>query len=97
DGDAREIADLQMQLDILKVIYAQALHLFQTGREADARMGEEVAASLASNLAFRGYGAWTLDNVYAFVYERAVELPSEGHGSFVGEIQDTNFAALLAS
>src|SRR5439155_888497 len=51
---------------------------------------------LRRGLTMRGYGEWTLDNVYAFVYETAVELPAGGHGQFLGEINDTDFARLLA-
>jgi len=39
----------------------------------------------------------TLDNVYAFVYERAVELEPKAHGAFVGGIKATDFALLLNS
>jgi hypothetical protein len=88
EADAKEIAELRMQLDILRAIYGQATLLFEAGnRDPDLR----------TQLAFRGYGEWKLDNVYAFVYETSVELPSEGHRSFVGEIHDTDFAGLLAT
>ena len=86
EGDAREIAELEMQLDILRTLYGRARDLFLRGRD-------DVA--LRRGLAMRGYGEWTLDNVYAFVYETAVELPAAGHGQFLGEINDTDFAALL--
>ena|SRR5919204_13208 len=86
EGDAREIAELEMQLDILKALYGRARELYARGEQDSA---------LRRGLAIRGYGDWTLDNVYAFVYETAVELPSHGHGSFLGEINDTDFGALL--
>jgi hypothetical protein len=86
EADAREIAELEMQLDLLKALYGRARDLYSRGR-SDTR--------LRRGLAVRGYGEWTLDNVYAFVYETAVELPAHGHGSFVGEINDTDFGALL--
>jgi hypothetical protein len=35
--------------------------------------------------------------VYAFVYERAVELEPKAHSSFVGGIKATDFALLLNS
>jgi hypothetical protein len=84
----KEIAELQMQLEILRALYGQATLLYETGgRDLELRQG----------LALRGYGELTLDNVYAFVYETSVDLPAEGHRSFVGEIHDTDFAGLLAS
>ncbi len=85
EGDKEVIADLSMQLEILKALYARAFELFQQG---------EHDPHLRSALALRGYGEWNFDNVYAFVYEQAVELPG-GHAAFVGGIRDTDFAGLL--
>ena len=86
EADKKEIAELQMQLEVLRTIYQQALHLLDAGSSSMA---------LRNSLALRGYGEWTLDNVYAFVYEASVDLPAEGHHSFVGEIRDTDFQRLL--
>ncbi len=86
EGDKETIADLSMQAEILRVLYAQALELFASGR------GD---ADLRAALAIKGYGDWNLDNVYAFVYERAVELPTSAHQAFVGGIRDADFAAIL--
>lgn len=88
EGDKTEIADLSMQLEILKAIYARARELFAAG-EGDA--------DLRAALAMRGYGPWNFDNVYAFVYEQAVELDSDGHHQFVGEIKEADFAGMLAA
>lgn len=85
EGDRDVISDLSMQLDILKAIYARAFELYQQGRSDP---------DLRAALAMRGYGDWTFDNVYAFVYEQAVELPG-AHAAFVGGIRDTDFAGLL--
>jgi hypothetical protein len=85
EGDKEVIADLSMQLEILKALYARAFELYQRG---------EHDPNLRNSLAMRGYGAWNFDNVYAFVYEQAVELPG-GHAAFVGGIRDTDFAGLL--
>ncbi len=86
DGDAKTIAELSMQLDILKAIYARATDLFQRGRkDEDLRYG----------LRIQGYGDWTLDNVYAFVYERSVEIEPQPHRAFVGGIKDADFALML--
>ncbi len=85
EGDKDLISDLSMQLDILKALYARAVELFRQGeRDPDLRQA----------LAMRGYGEWGFDNVYAFVYEQAVELPGS-HAAFVGGIRDTDFAGLL--
>jgi hypothetical protein len=85
-ADRDEMADLRMQVEILRALYARALELYQEGdRDTELRQA----------LAMRGYGPWSFDNVYAWVYEQAVELPDRGHAAFVGEIRDADFAAML--
>lgn len=86
EGDPREISDLQVQLDVLTALYRQAVALFELGA-GDPPMRQR--------LAIRGYGPWTLDNVYAFVYEQAVELPDEAPRRFAEEIGRTDFEELL--
>jgi hypothetical protein len=88
EGDARTIAELSMQLEILKAIYSRAVDLLDRGKkDQDLRYG----------LRIQGYGDWNLDNVYAFVYERAVELEPQQHGAFVGGIRSADFALMLNS
>jgi len=87
EADKKEIAELQMQLEILRALYHQATYLYETGEDSP---------ELRENLALRGYGDWTLDNVYAFVYEMSVDIPADGHHTFLGEIRDTDFSRLLA-
>lgn len=87
EEDPKEIAELQMQLNVLRAIYHQASALLGAGDDDSA---------LRESLALRGYGSWNIDNVYAFVYESAIDLPAEGHRSFVGEIRETDFGGLLA-
>ena len=88
EGDARTIAELTMQLEILKAIYLRATDLYGRGR------GDE---GLRFGLRIQGYGDWNLDNVYAFVYERSVELEPEAHRAFVGGIRAADFALMLNS
>jgi hypothetical protein len=88
EGDAKTIAELSMQLEILKTIYARATDLYQRGRGDDG---------LRYGLRIQGYGDWSIDNVYAFVYERAVELEPGPHSAFVGGIKNTDFALMLNS
>src|ERR1041385_4486618 len=87
EGDKKEIAELQMQLEILRALYHQATHLYEAGRRSEG---------LREQLAIRGYGDWTMDNVYAVVYETSVDMPVNGHHSFLGEIRDTDFGRLLS-
>ena len=86
EGDPQEIAELEMQIRVLRALYAQATTLFNRGRED---------TDLRRQLVIRGYGEWTLDNVYAFVFEAAVELPDAEPRAFVNDISDTDFAGLL--
>ena len=88
EGDARTIAELSMQVEILRVIYARATDLLEHGKKDEG---------LRYGLRIQGYGDWTLDNVYAFVYERAVEIEPNGHGAFVGGIRTADFALMLNS
>ena len=88
EGDPKTIAELSMQGEILKAIYARAVDLLERGKKDQA---------LRFGLRIQGYGDWTLDNVYAFVYERAVELEPQAHRAFVGGIRETDFALMLNS
>lgn len=87
-GDPQEIADLELQIRVLRAIYEQATSLFERGDED---------ADLRRRLRMRGYGDWCLDNVYAFVYETAVELPEPEPKAFVRDITQTDFAGLLVA
>jgi hypothetical protein len=86
EGDARTIAELSMQLEILKAIYARAIDLYQRGLKDEG---------LRYGLRIQGYGDWNMDNVYAFVYERSVELEPRAHSAFVGGIKAADFALML--
>jgi hypothetical protein len=88
EGDAKTIAELSMQLEILKAIYARALDTYTRGQSDEG---------MRYGLRIQGYGDWTLDNVYAFVYERAVELEPRAHSAFVGGIKAADFALMLNS
>jgi len=86
EGDARTIAELSMQLEILKTLYARATDLLQRGLQDEG---------LRYGLRIQGYGDWNIDNVYAFVYERSVELEPQPHHAFVGGIRTADFALML--
>ena len=88
EGDAKTIAELSMQLEILKALYTRATDLFQRGVQDEG---------LRYGLRIQGYGDWNLDNVYAFVYERSVELEPQAHSAFVGGIRTADFALMLNS
>jgi hypothetical protein len=86
EGDPQEIAELEMQIRVLKALYEQTTTLYDRGRSDP---------DLRRQLVIRGYGDWTLDNVYAFVFEAAVDLPDIEPKAFVNGISHTDFASLL--
>ena len=65
EGDPEVIAELEAELRILQSLYLTAWEVFEAGdrdrgvREAFARLR---------------MGEWTFENVYSYVYERALEL-----------------------
>jgi len=86
DGDAQTIAELSMQLEVLKALYARTADVYRRGLTDEG---------LRRGLRIQGYGDWTVDNVYAFVYERSVELEPKAHSAFVGGIRSADFALML--
>jgi hypothetical protein len=79
------IDEYEVELRILVALYEAATRTMDIGA-GDGRM--------AGALAGLGFGEWELDNVYAFVYEAAMEADTEGRdlGAAIGE---TDFPALL--
>ncbi|MBO0702313.1 MAG: hypothetical protein J2P38_05235 [Candidatus Dormibacteraeota bacterium] len=86
EEDPKLIADLELQAQLLEAIYGQATDLLRRGDEDPG---------LRERLRVRGYGDWNLDNVYAFVYETATDLPADGGQPFASEIRAADFAAEL--
>jgi hypothetical protein len=79
------IDEYEAELRILVALYEAATRTMDAGT-ADRR--------LAGALSGLGFGEWDLDNVYAFVYEAAMEADTEGRdlGAVIGEM---DFPALL--
>ncbi len=79
------IDEYETELRILVALYEAA------DRTLDALDGD---AGLARALAALGFGAWDLTNVYAFVYEVAMEVNTEGRdlAALIGEM---DFPALM--
>ncbi len=86
EEEPKLIADLELQAQLLEAIYEQAQALLRRG---------EAESELRERLRVRGYGDWSLDNVYAFVYETATDLPADGGQPFATEIRAADFAAEL--
>ena len=79
------IDEYEMELRILVALYEAATRTMDT-RDGDPR--------LAGALAGLGFGEWELDNVYAFVYEVAMEVDTEG-GDLAALVGEMDFPALL--
>ncbi len=79
------IDEYEVELRILVALYEAATRTLEA-RDGDPR--------LAGALAGLGFSEWDLDNLYAFVYEVAMEVDTEGRdlASLVGEM---DFPALL--
>jgi chloramphenicol 3-O-phosphotransferase len=86
EEEPKTISDLEAQIDVLKALYEAASKLFARG-EADEELRDA--------LRLRGYNDWTLENVYAFVYDAAVDQPAAGPPDFVNLIRDSDFAWIL--
>jgi hypothetical protein len=86
EEDPKLIADLELQAQLLEAIYDQATALLRRGEEQP---------ELRARLRVRGYGEWNLDDVYAFVYETATDMPADGGQPFATEIRAADFAAEL--
>ncbi|MFN2568733.1 MAG: hypothetical protein ABR564_03925 [Candidatus Dormibacteria bacterium] len=84
-ADAALIDEYEEELRNLTAIYDAALETLAAGR-VDRRLG------LA--LADLGFGAWTLPNVYSFVYEAVLDAELKGHG-VAHEARHTDFAGTL--
>ncbi|HXA43738.1 MAG TPA: hypothetical protein VNV65_12595 [Candidatus Solibacter sp.] len=65
DGDPVVIDELEAELRILKSLYLTAGDVFDAGLD-DSR--------LRLDFEQLGLGTWTFQNVYTFVYERALEI-----------------------
>jgi hypothetical protein len=81
------IEELEAQLRILKAIYDATWSVYQEG---------ERDSNLPARFKALGFGAWTFDNVYFYVYEEAVKLDPEGH-DLASRISERDYLAPLAA
>jgi hypothetical protein len=88
EADPELIEEYEAELRILVALYAAATEVFEAG-ERDGR--------LRTVLAELEFGAWTMENVYSFVYEAALDMDEAGH-DLAARVGQTDFAgALLAA
>ena len=79
EADAPLIDEYETELRILRALYEAALRTLTAG---------DVDRRLRGALERLGFGAWDLINVYGFVYERAMEVNTEGRdlAALIGEM-----------
>ncbi|MGH7723063.1 MAG: hypothetical protein ACRENL_09590 [Candidatus Dormibacteria bacterium] len=88
EADPELIEEYEAELRILVALYTAATETLGAGHR-DAR--------LRSVLAELELGDWTMENVYAFVYDAALDMDESGH-DLAARVGQTDFvAALLAA
>ena len=87
EADPELIEEYEAELRILMALYEASAETFAAGRDR---------ASLHQVLDELGFGAWTLENVYSFVYEAAMDMPESGH-DLAARVSQTDFTGALAA
>ena len=85
EAEARLIEEYEVELRNLRALYRAAVETLAAG-DRDPR--------LARALAELGFGEWTLDSVYSFVYEAAMDADT-GVRDLAGVVEETDFASSL--
>lgn len=86
EADPVIIEEHEVELRNLQALYAAAFELFEDG-EKDARLPQALHDA--------GFGEWTLDNVYSFVYDCTLENPESSVKDVATIVHDTDFAGTL--
>lgn len=79
------IAEYEAELRNLTALYAATRETYEAGVH-DRRLAEALHGV--------GFGAWSLQNVYSFVYELSMELPLDGH-DLAALVAGTDYAGSL--
>ena len=85
EADPGLIEEYEGEVRNLTALYRATRATFDAG--ADDRR-------LADALELLGFGEWTLDNVYSFVYDVSMELPLDGH-ELASLVDATDYAGSL--
>ena len=88
EADPELIEEYEAELRILMALYTAA---------TETRAAGETNAQMRTVLAELGFGDWTMENVYSFIYEAALDMDESGH-DLAARVGQTDFAgALLAA
>jgi hypothetical protein len=88
EADPELIEEYEAELRILMALYEAATETLDAGL-SDAR--------LRAVLDELGFGDWTMENVYSFIYEAALDMDESGH-DLASRVGQTDFVgALLAA
>jgi hypothetical protein len=88
EADPELIEEYEAELRILMALYTAATETYEAGHR-DVR--------LRTVLADLDFGDWTMENVYAFVYNAALDMDESGH-DLAARLGQTDFVtALLAA
>jgi hypothetical protein len=88
EADPELIEEYEAELRILMALYTAATEVLEAG-EQDAR--------LRTVLAELDFGDWTMEDVYAFIYDAALAMDESGH-DLAARVGQTDFVgALLAA
>ena len=85
EADPELISEYEAELRNLNALYRASRETYEAGM-ADLR--------LAQALHRAGFGAWTLENVYSFIYDVSMELPLAGE-ELAHLIDGTDYAGSL--
>ena len=87
EADPELIEEYEAELRILMALYEAATVTFAAGEELPP---------LRTVLDELGFGSWTLQNVYSFIYEAAMDMPESGH-DLAAHVSQTDFVGALLS
>ncbi|HEX6537615.1 MAG TPA: hypothetical protein VF155_00350 [Candidatus Dormibacteraeota bacterium] len=85
EADPALIAEYEVELRNLNALYRASRETYDVGM-ADRRLAEALHRV--------GFGAWTLENVYSFVYDISMELPLDGQ-DLAALVDATDYAGSL--
>ena len=87
EADPELIEEYEAELRILTALYAAATEMLAAGA---------TTPRLQAILEELGFGEWTMENVYSFVYEAALDMNESGH-DLAARVGQTDFVGALLS